>query len=362
MELDGLGGHLHSGLGAEELGHSGVGAVGDAVVFLVVCRAAEQTGGLHFGLEVGHLELRVLELGDAAAELLALLGVLDGLVHSTLGDAEGLAGDTDTAAVEGLHGEAEAFAQLTQLTVFRDAAILEDKLGGGAAADTHLLLLLADAEAGVGLLDDEGADALGAEALVGHGDDDEHVGVAAVGDENLAAVEHPLVAVEDSGGLLTGGVGTGVGLGEAEGADPLAAGELGQVLHLLLLGAGLKDGGGAEAGVGGEDDARGGADAAELLDGHAVHDVGAAGTAVLRGDGDAHQADLGHLLNGLHGETLLLVDFGGEGLDLLLCKLANHLQEEFFLFGEAKIHILCFWDYKSTRLRVYEFGNDPYAF
>ena len=166
------------------------------------------------------------------------------------------------------------------------------------------------------------------------------MGVAAVGDENLAAVEHPLVAVKDSGGLLAGGVGTGIGLGEAEGADPLAAGELGQVFHFLLLGAGLKDGGGAEAGVGGEDDAGGGADAAELLNGHAVHDVGAAGTAVLRGDGDAHQADLGHLLNGLHGETLLLVDFGGEGLDLLLCKLANHLQEEFFLFGEAKIHIL----------------------
>ena len=342
MELDGLGGHLHSGLGGEELGHSGIGGVGDAVVFLVVCRAAEQTGGLHLGLEVGHLELRVLELADALAELFALLGVLDGLVHSTLGDAEGLAGDTDTATVEGLHGEAEALAQLTQLAVFRDAAVLEDKLGGGAAADTHLLLLLADAEARVGLLDDEGADALGAEALVGHGDDDEHVGVAAVGDENLAAVEHPVVTVLDGDGLLAGGVGTGVGLGEAEGADPLAAGELGQVFHLLLLGAGLKDGGAAEGGVGREDDARGGADAAELLDGHAVHDVGAAGAAVLGGDGDAHEAYLGHLLDGLHGETLLLVDFGGEGLDFLLCKLANHLQEEFFLFGEAKIHILFF--------------------
>ena len=94
--------------------------------------------------------------------------------------------------------------------------------------------------------------------------------------------------------------------------------------------------------MGGEDDARGGADAAELLDGHAVHDVGAAGTAVLRGDGDAHEAYLGHLLNGLHGKTLLLVDLGGEGLDLFLCKLANHLQEELFLFGVAKVHIVLF--------------------
>ncbi len=219
--------------------------------------------------------------------------------------------------------------------------LLEDKLGGGAAADTHLLLLLADAEARVGLLDDEGADALGAEALVGHGDDDEHVGVGAVGDENLAAVEHPVVTVLDGDGLLAGGVGTGVGLGETEGANPLAAGEFGQVFHLLLLGAGLEDGGAAEAGMGGEDDARGGADAAQLLDGHAVHDVGTAGTAILGGDGNTHQADFGHLLDGLHGETLLLVDFGGEGLHLFLCKLANHLQEEFFLFGVAKIHYVC---------------------
>ena len=338
MELHGLGRHLHRRLGAEELGHGGIGGVGDTVVFLVVGVAAEQAGGLHLGLEVGHLELRVLELGDRAAELLALLGVLDGLVHGALGNAEGLACDADAAAVEGLHGQAEAFAELAQLAILRDAAVFEDKLCRGRAADTHLLLLLADAEAGVGLLDDEGADALGAQALVGHGDDDEHVGVGAVGDENLASVEHPLVAVKDGGGLLPGGVGAGVGLGQAESADPLAAGQLGQVALLLLLGAVLHDGGHAEAGVGGEDDAGGGAHAAQLLDGHAVHDIRAAGSAVLFRHRNAHQANLGHLLHCLFGETLLLVHFGCEGFHLLLCKLANHLQEEFFLFGVAKIH------------------------
>ena len=60
----------------------------------------------------------------------------------------------------------------------------------------------------------------------------------------------PIWAIFEILSLGACGVGTGVGLGEAEGADPLAGGELGQVFHLLLLGAGLKDGGAAEGGVG----------------------------------------------------------------------------------------------------------------
>ena len=131
-----------------------------------------------------------------------------------------------------------------------------------------------------------------------------------------------------------------MGLGEAESANPFAAGQFGQVLHLLLFGAGLQDGGAAKAGVGGQDDTRGGTHARELLNGHAVHDIGAAGTAVLRGDRNTHQTNLGHLFDRLHGETFLFVNLCGQRFHLFLCKLANHLQEELFLFCETKIHSL----------------------
>ena len=75
-------------------------------------------------------------------------------------------------------------------------------------------------------------------------DDDEHVGVAGVGDEDLGAVEDPVLPllVQHGHGLLALGVGAGAGLGQAEGAQPLAGAQLGQVLLLLLLGAVLIDG------------------------------------------------------------------------------------------------------------------------
>ena len=148
-----------------------------------------------------------------------------------------------------------------------------------------------------------------------------------------------MVTSVNSGGLLHSSVGTSIGLGQTEGADPLARGELGQVLHLLLLGAMLHDGSDAQRGVGREDNARGGTHAGEFLNSHDIHLHGTAGTTVLLGHGDTHHAELTHLLDCLDGETLLLINLGGKGLYLVLCKRANHLQEQLFSLRIAKIHI-----------------------
>ena len=143
-------------------------------------------------------------------------------------------------------------------------------------------------------------------------------------------------------GLLGGGVGAGVRLGEAESADPLAAGELGQVLLLLGLGAVLQDGGAAEGGVGGDDDAGGSAYAAELFHGHGVEYVVGAGAAILLGYGDAHDAELGHLFYGLHREALRLVNLGCERLYFLFGELPYHLQEQVLPVCGVEIHIFIF--------------------
>ena len=65
-------------------------------------------GGVGTGHQVSQLELGVLLLEDRTAELLALLGVLDGLLDGALGDAQSLGGDADPAAVQRGHGQVEA--------------------------------------------------------------------------------------------------------------------------------------------------------------------------------------------------------------------------------------------------------------
>ena len=263
-------------------------------------------------MHIGQLELGVLELAQATAELDALLGVLDRLVDGALGKTQSLGSNADTAAVEGLHSDLEALAFLTEQVLLGNNAILENEVAGGAAADTHLLLVLAGGEAGEGALDDEGGNAVVALALVGHGEDDEGGGNVAVGDEALAAVEDVVaVLILDSDGLLAGSVRAGAGLGQTERAD-LAAGEkVGQILHLLLLGAVLEDRGAAQGGMSGNDDRGGAADLRQLLNAHGIAQNVAARAAILLGEVNAHHAELGHLFDGLHGEALFLIEFFG---------------------------------------------------
>ena len=100
----------------------------------------------------------------------------------------------------------------------------------------------------------------------------------------------------------------------------------------------LKDGGAAQGGVGGHDDGGGAAHLGQLLHTHGIGQHIAAGAAILLGEVDAHHAQLGHLLHGLHGEALLLVQLLGEGLDLSFREFAVHLADHLLLFRQMKIH------------------------
>ena len=70
---------------------------------------------------------------------------------------------------------------------------------------------------------------------VGDRDDDREVGVVAVGDERLLAVEDPVVAVAAGAQLDVRGVRAGARLGDREAGDPVALDGREQVLLLLLL-------------------------------------------------------------------------------------------------------------------------------
>ena len=85
---------------------------------------------------------------------------------------------------------------------------------------------------------------------VGLGIDHVGVGVGAVGDPGLAAVEHIVVAALLGTQLHRHDVGAGVGLAHGQCADVLAADQLGQVLELLLMGAVAVDLVDAQVGMG----------------------------------------------------------------------------------------------------------------
>src|SRR5690606_16109790 len=138
-----------------------------------------------------------------------LLDVGPGGVQGALGDADRLGTDGGAGVVQGAQRGLEAGPRFTDDPVRRDGAVLEVQLGGGGALDAELLLLRAHHETGVVGVHDESADAVGPLVRVGDGHDGVPLRHTAVGDPALAAVAHPVFAVEVGSGLHGGGVRTG---------------------------------------------------------------------------------------------------------------------------------------------------------
>ena len=245
VNLQGVVGDLQGDVGGVHLGHGGFHAVGGVRLLQLGGGVHQEPGAAELGGHVGDLKGDGLLEADGLAELDALLGVGHGGVIGPLGDAQRLGRDTDAAAVQGGHGDLEAVALLAQQVLPGHFHIVKDQLGSGGGADAHFVVVVAEVEALPALLHDEGADAPGADIRCGDGKD--HIGVrlGGVGNEDFAAVEDIVVALQDGGGLGAAGVGSGVGLRQAEGADLLALGQGHQVLALLLLGAVGEDGPGA---------------------------------------------------------------------------------------------------------------------
>ena len=178
----------------------------------------QQPGGLDLGRHVGDHELDRLVHRDRDAELDPLLRVLGGELERGAGDAGGHRGDAGAGAVEGHHRELEAVVLLAEQVAGRNLGLVEGDRRRVGGAQAHLVLVLVDRDRVVPG-DDEGGDAAVAGVLVGLGIDRVPVGVAAVGDEALRAVDHVLVALPDGGRAHARDVGAGVGLGQAEGRE-----------------------------------------------------------------------------------------------------------------------------------------------
>ena len=159
------------------------------------------------------------------------------LSRCALRDADGLRADGGAGVVEGLQCGLEAGALVADDAVGGDGAVLEVEFGGRRALDAELLLQRSDGEAGSSLMDHERGDAVGALIGVGDGHDGVPGGFAAVGDPALAAVDHPVVAVEAGTGLHRRGIGACFTFGKCVGGHRLTRGDGRQDLPLEVVGA-----------------------------------------------------------------------------------------------------------------------------
>ena len=317
--LEGVVCDLQGNVGGVLLGHGGLHAVGDVCLLQLGGGVDQEPGAAQLGGHISDLKGDVLLLADGLSELNTLLGVLHGGLIGPLGDAQRLGRDADAPAVQGGHGDLEALALLAQQVLLGNLHVVEIQLAGGGRADAHLVIVLLKGKALPALFHDKGGDAPRSDT--GGGDGEHHIGagLAAVGDEYL--LEEVVVPHALGGGLGAAGVRAGVGLGEAEGPQFFAGAEVGQIFFLLLLGAEGVDGVGAQRGMGGQDDARAAVHPGQLLHGDGVAQSVQPRAPVLLLIGQAHQAQLPHLLYGLSGELVVLVQHEGNGLDLRLGKL-----------------------------------------
>ncbi len=212
------------------------------------------------------------------------------------------------------------------------AAVVENKLSGGGAANAHLLFLLAEGESGRPFLHDEGAGAAGSLCGVGERDYGVYLSLAAVGDELLGAVEHIAIAVALGGRLDSSGVAAGPGLCEPEGGEPGSAGYSREIL-LLLFFAGIKKYGESPQSVGGISERYAGAGAAQFLNSDAEGKRSLAHALVLFGNEDSEQVGVSDIFDYLPGELLFLVQFGTHGEYPLLGDSASYAFDELLLFG-----------------------------
>ncbi|OIQ86770.1 hypothetical protein GALL_313590 [mine drainage metagenome] len=279
-------------------------------------RVQQAARGLQHRVHVGKLGLDQLELADRLAELLALVDVGHDFVHHRLHDAHRPGGEHRALVVEPAHQHAHAAADFAQHVGRRHFAVLEHQLAGVAAAHAELVEFLRDAEALEALLDDEGGDAFRAGGRIGLRVDDHGVGVGAVGDPHLAAVEHPDVAAALGAQLHADDVGAGARLAHRQRADVLAAEQLGQVACLQLGAAVAPDLVHAQVRVRAVAQRHGSAGARDLLHRDHVRQIAHAGAAVGLGHRDAQQSEVAELAPQVHRELVVAVDLGRARRDL----------------------------------------------
>ena len=240
--------------------------------------------------------------------------------------------DADALLRQVLHQVDEAHALLAEQVLGGHLHVGEGQLGGVLGLQADLVEVAAALEALHAALDDQQREALRALVGVGARDDDHQVGVDAVGDEGLRAVEHPVVALLDRAGLDALQVAAGAGLRHRDRRDEFAGAEPRQPALLLLLGGQPQQVRRDDVVLQREAEAAVAARGGLLGDDHVVAEVGVAAAAVLLRHRHAEKALLAGLQPDAAVDDLVLLPLLVERRDVALEERAVGLAEQ-LVFG-----------------------------
>ena len=304
---------------------------GAVVLHAAQAQAALQAQG-DFGLHVGQFFLDQLVGGQRAAELLAVQGVLASLVPAVLGGAQRAPGNAVTGGVEAGERTFQA-GHVRQHVLFRHEHIVHHDFTGDGRAQAHLAVDRRGGQTVPAFFQNKAADL----AVFGLAPHHEHVGDRAVGDPHLVAGE-AVAAVHFLGaGGHAARVGAVVRLGQAETADPLAAGQLGQVFLLLLFAAEFIDRHHHQGRLHAHHGAVAGIHPLHFPGDQAVAHIVHAGAAVGFRDGGAEQAQLAHFAEDFRVGFLMAEGFQDTRRQLVLGVLLGGLAHHALVFGELLV-------------------------
>ena len=294
-------------------------------------------GGLVAAVHVGELLLDRLEGGDRLAELDSLLGVLQGELEAASHRPEGAAGQRDALGAEAGGQNGHALVQAADEVLFGKLHVFEGHETRGGGSHAPLLDLLTGPALLLLGVAHEGGDAVGALFGVRLGVKHHEVGQGAVGDEDLAAVDDPLVALLDGLRRHAHGVGAGVGLGDAEAADVLAGAGLGQDFQFLLFRRVAAEVVEAQRLAGADGHGEGVAHAGDRLIGQQGFNVAHGGSAVLLLEHDSVDTQVACLLEETLGHHIQFVRMLHLGLEPGKRPFVNAVLEHLLFIGEIEI-------------------------
>ena len=173
---------------------------------------------------------------------------------------------------------------------------------------------------------------------IGHGHHHDEPADPAVGDEVLAPVDHPAVAIATRHGPHRGRIAAGAGLGQPPRPQHLPAHERPQIALLLLAGSEHRDVRYREAIVRSHREGNRRIDARQLLDADAIVNGGQARPSLGLGHLNAHQAEAGQLRDQIGRKRLRLVPLHDMRPDFGLGKLAHGLAKQILFGRQAEIH------------------------
>ena len=300
-------------------------------------RVGKRTPCLQHGIHVGDLALDELELANALSKLLAVMGVRNHVVHDRLHDAQRPARQHGALIVQAAHQHLGAHIQAAQNILCRHFDILEHEFARMAAAHSEFVEFLRDRKSLHALFDQKSRDPARTQLRLSLGVDHQRVGVGAIGDPHLVAIEQVVATLVLGLELHADDIGARAWLTHCQRTHMFAADELGQVFLLLLscpVAIDLVD---AQIAVRSVAQAHRSRCARNLFHGHHVGQVTHVGAAMFFRHRDAQHTKIAHLAPQIHGKLVGVIDLRSAWGDFRLCEITHGITQSVDVIAQLKV-------------------------